>query len=314
MKATGKLTLGSAAVILSCLLSSCDPSAFSMNVEMRYPSKSGLDLSGKSVAVVYLEDDPARDSVFNEYLANGFASSLEKEYFGGDQAVGLYRLAKNNEGDYSDEDTLARIVMDTGNDVVFLFDAPDFGTPVISHIKKTDKTNSDGYAYTLPLKLRLYAYDSMGGKDTVRVWDGKRDLTSTLSVPQKADAAWNDSMLWSSLGSQGTEVGEQSASIFLPSWKTEQFTIIYFEGSNSWNEAALYASEYYWKEAAEIWMELAESNNAIKRSCAAYNLGVACFMLGDKALALKWLDSSDADYPLSVTKTLRKKIQEYSAK
>ena len=71
-------------------LTSCDPQAFTMNVEMRYPSSTGISFDGKSVAVVYLDADAARDSDFNEYLANGFATSIEKDYFGGEQAVSLY--------------------------------------------------------------------------------------------------------------------------------------------------------------------------------------------------------------------------------
>ena len=89
-----KRSLFSAIAALSALaaLQSCDPQAFSMNVEMRYPSSSGISIEGKSVAVVYLNEDPAKDSVFNENLANGFASAIEKNYFNGAEAVNLYKM------------------------------------------------------------------------------------------------------------------------------------------------------------------------------------------------------------------------------
>ena len=116
-------------------LNSCAPQAFTMNVEMRYPSSTGISFDGKSVAVVYLDADAARDSVFNEYLANGFASSIEKDYFGGEQAVSLYRMNKNLNADYSDKDSLRHFVMETGDDIVFVFDAPEFGDVSISDLQ-----------------------------------------------------------------------------------------------------------------------------------------------------------------------------------
>ena len=52
------MKLFKALVILTVLaVVSCGPSRHAVQVEMRYPSKSGLDLSGKTVSVVYLEND-----------------------------------------------------------------------------------------------------------------------------------------------------------------------------------------------------------------------------------------------------------------
>ena len=41
---------------LSLLLASCGPSRYAVQVEMRHPSKSGLELTGKNLSVVYLTD------------------------------------------------------------------------------------------------------------------------------------------------------------------------------------------------------------------------------------------------------------------
>ena len=124
-----KRSLLSAIAALSALvaLQSCDPQAFSMNVEMRYPSSSGMSIDGKSIAVVYLNEDSAKVSVFNECLANGFASAIEKNYFNGAEAVNLYKMPKVGGGVYSNADTLINLIVDTGCDIVFLFDAPEFG-------------------------------------------------------------------------------------------------------------------------------------------------------------------------------------------
>lgn len=56
-------------------------------------------------------------------------------------------------------------------------------------------------------------------------------------------------------------------------------------------------------------MKLLDTNNNLRRSCAEFNIAAACFLMGDNELALKWLDSSDEDYPISLSSTLRKRIQ-----
>ena len=47
----------------------------------------------------------------------------------------------------------------------------------------------------------------------------------------------------------------------------------------------------------------------MKKACAEYNIAVACYMLGDYALALEWLDRSDADNNMpTLSDAMRKRI------
>ena len=59
----------------------------------------------------------------------------------------------------------------------------------------------------------------------------------------------------------------------------------------------------------DIWLELLETNDLLKRSCAEYNIAVACYMLGDYNLASEWLDLSDKDNLLPLSDALRKRIE-----
>lgn len=290
-------------------LTSCAPQAFTMNVEMRYPSSTGISFDGKSVAVVYLDADAARDSVFNEYLANGFASSIEKDYFGGEQAVSLYRMNKNLNADYSDKDSLRHFVMETGDDIVFVFDAPEFGDVSISDLQESASDNSTYYTVSTPVKIKLYAYDSMNKADTVYLWQGNRKVVTTVpytSSLTRSDAA---DQFWTKLETPGEQFGKASAKIFKPTWKAEEFTFIYYDSPQAWDTASQAAYSFKWKEAIEAWMTLLDTNNPMKRSCAEFNIAQACFLNGEYALALKWLDRSDADYPVSLSTNLRKQIQ-----
>ena len=302
-----KRSLLSAIAALSALvaLQSCDPQAFSMNVEMRYPSSSGMSIDGKSVAVVYLNEDSAKDSVFNEYLANGFASAIEKNYFNGAEAVNLYKMPKVGGGVYSNADTLINLIVDTGCDIVFLFDAPEFGNVQI----KEQKTSTSGtyYPVSVPVAIKLYGFDSLSGSDTVRVWTGTRMLSANMEASLGRQAAADS--LWNRIGSSAENLGEVSARTFAPVWKEETYSFIYYESPEAWLTAAQYASDYKWNEAMKVWISLLDTNNTMKRSCAEYNIATACFLMGDNELALKWLNSSDEDYPISLSKTLRKRIQ-----
>ena len=302
-----KRSLLSAIAALSALvaLQSCDPQAFSMNVEMRYPSSSGMSIDGKSVAVVYLNEDSAKDSVFNECLANGFASAIEKNYFNGAEAVNLYKMPKVGGGVYSNADTLINLIVDTGCDIVFLFDAPEFGNVQI----KEQKTSTSGtyYPVSVPVAIKLYGFDSLSGSDTVRVWTGTRMLSANMEASLGRQAAADS--LWNRIGSSAENLGEVSARTFAPVWKEETYSFIYYESPEAWLAAAQYASDYKWNEAMKVWISLLDTNNTMKRSCAEYNIATACFLMGDNELALKWLNSSDEDYPISLSKTLRKRIQ-----
>ena len=302
-----KRSLLSAIAALSALvaLQSCDPQAFSMNVEMRYPSSSGMSIDGKSVAVVYLNEDSAKDSVFNECLANGFASAIEKNYFNGAEAVNLYKMRMVGGGVCSNADSLINLLVDTGCDIVFLFDAPEFGNVQI----KEQKTSTSGtyYPVSVPVAIKLYGFDSLSGSDTVRVWTGTRMLSANMEASLGRQAAADS--LWNRIGSSAENLGEVSARTFAPVWKEETYTFIYYESPEAWLAAAQYASDYKWNEAMKVWISLLDTNNPMKRSCAEYNIATACFLMGDNELALKWLNSSDEDYPISLSKTLRKRIQ-----
>jgi len=146
-------TLFALAAILA--IASCSPQTFNLNVDVRQPSRSGLDLSSKTFAVVYLEEGTEADSTFTRPMAEGFTASLEEDYFGGEEVVGVYSIPMR-EGDYSSKDTLVRLVLDTGKDVVFLFD-------------KVERGESE-------LTVRLYVYDSMNKSDNVLSMSGNTHL------------------------------------------------------------------------------------------------------------------------------------------
>ena len=300
-----------AAIGTAALLASCSPSGYSLYLQTRQPSVSGMKLTGKSIAVAWLEDEARKDTVFSSNLAEGFAETLEADYFGGETAVDIYRMPKDPSGKYSDRDTLFNILMDSGKDVVFLLDAPTFGDVSISGktIVGGDKPDSSRLCYgSAPYSIKMYVYDSMAA-DSVRTFKG----SSVVRVPiYCSEWTGREALLhtfWRGLGAEGTRAGRKSADTFLSQWKDEQFTLIYYD-DEQWTEALLKAENMEWREAMDIWMGQLGTKNMVKRSCAEYNLALACYLLGDYSLAVSWLDLSDKDQYISLSAALRKRIED----
>ena len=296
--------------LLLLAAAACEPQTFTMNIDMRYPSRSGIDLSGKTMSVVYLDDLSGRDSTFSPGLAEGFAQTLEKDYFGGEKAVEMYRMEKDFGGNYAVKDTLVNLVLDSGDDVVFLFDAPEFGEPVCNSrtpVTGVSRDSSNVLNVKVPYKMNLYVYDSMG-KDTVQVFSSNGEVNrKAFCSPDESDAdvAWR---IWPELQSGGVRMGVRSAQDFLATWQTESYTLYYCDSPEAWINGAQAAYDFRWHEAITQWMKLLDTNSLEKRSCAEYNIATACYLIGDLDLALKWLDHSDKDYPLALSKGLRTRI------
>ncbi|MBR0297415.1 MAG: hypothetical protein IJR01_00375 [Bacteroidales bacterium] len=219
---------------LFALAVSCSPQFFSMDLQLRRPSPSGYNLSGKSMGIVYVA--APKDTARAREMAEEFAASLEKDYFGGESVVGLYNLSVNPAADYASRDTLVNLVMDTDKDVIFLLDG-------------SAKSQA----------ARLCVYDSMAKTDTVKVYTANPTLDF-------------DS--------------------FLSTWATETIVLYYYD-SSEWDAPAKAAYNMKWHEAIKLWMALAKGKSGLRRACAAYNVAVAFYVMGDYNLSSEWLAASD---------------------
>ena len=257
---------------------SCGPTRHTITLQMRQPSKSGLELGGKIVSVAYSSvGDPVVDR-FNKAMACSFADVLEDDYATGEGSVKVVRI-DGSKADYAQRDSLVSILMKTGSDMVFLFASPVFST-----------SNTSG---TVPMKVSLYCYDGMNEEDKVFAYTGTTVVTSTSP---------------SSLETEAIDAGKNVSDIFKAQWKHEQFSIVYFDGTK-WYEALVLAEGYDWKGAMDIWFTLLDTNDLMKRASAEYNIAVACYMLGDFSLADEWLKKSKADNDMpTLTDAMSKRI------
>lgn len=299
-------------IVLALILGSCSPSRHAIHVEMRHPSKSGIELAGKNVAVVHLENDNILSNGLCEGMADGLAYALEQDYGTGEGSVGIYRMRVVPGGNYASRDTLVNLLVDTGSDVIFLIDTLAVGSMTIGGPTSVASSTSVDSSYistgNLPFKMRLFCFDAMNMDEKVYSYSG-----SSVAVPfaysdghQNAETIWKNAL--GSLPELGFEAGVTISQSFKSQWKHEQYSVVYFD-SPQWYKAMEYADRYYWKDAMDIWLDLLDTNDLLKRSCAAYNLALASYMLGDYDLSSLWLDRSDADNKLPLSDALRKRIE-----
>ena len=296
-----------------CLaFSACGPSRYVMDLEMRTVSKSGVDLNGKLISVVYLDDGRPENTAFSRGMASGFASSLEKDYGMPEGAIGLYSMPLDKGSDYASRDSLFNILMDTGVDVVFMFDTVRFGSMTVSAPAKIASKASADSAYlstcSIPFSMKLFCYDGMNQADKVRSFTGSSNASPDIYSDgnQSRDALRQKA--FAVLETEAVSSGNTISESFSPQWKTEQFSFMYF-ANETWYSAIEKAANFDWKGATEIWIGMMSSNDPLKRSCAAYNIATVCHIVGNDFLAREWLDRSDAENQLDASATLRKRLK-----
>jgi hypothetical protein len=243
-----------------------------LELEMRHPSRAGVDLTGKNVTIFYGQGDNSRNDMVLESMAKGMALSIKDRY---KDSVGEVKVSSlGSATEYANRDSLLTLLIKTGADLVFLMDKVTLQSSTVSFI--------------------LYCYDGMNQEDKVQLFSGSSVLESVTDYDQ--------------LKAQGWEAGKEIALAFEPQWKQEQYSLYYFD-SEAWYDAIYKAEAFDWKGAIDIWIGLLQTNNTLKRACASYNIATASYMSGDYELAVKWLDAADKDAELVVSPGLRKRIE-----
>lgn len=300
-----------AAVLAAVLLSACGPSRHAVHVEMRHPSKAGLDLLGKNISVVYLENDNTLASDFVEGMADGFAYSLEKDYETGEGSIGIYRMRQAAGGVYSSKDSLFNLLIDTGADVVFLFDTVTAGAMTAGGPASVASPASSDSSYVsavkFPFNMKLFCLDAMDKSEKVHSFGGSSVAVMDIYSDGRQTGSYIIGKAVKEVARAGWDCGVSVSESFKSQWKHEQYSLAYFEGDR-WYDALDRAEKYKWKDAMDIWIGLLDTRDMLKRSCAEYNIAVACYMLGDYDLAEKWLDRSDSDNKLPLSDAMRKRI------
>lgn len=266
-------------IVSALLLAACSPQVYPLYLDVRQPSSSGLDLSRKSMSLVYMDGTNDVDSLFDRHTASALARSLEEDYFGGEPVIGLYHIPS---ADSVSLEKMHSLVMETEGDVIFV---------LASHLDVPADTTR---LTVVPLKTSLSVYDSMGD-DKVQNYKGSTALAMTRmkELPEKAE-----------------EMAGRIVKRFLSEWKTESFRFYYFDDFNDdWTEALSLVGEGKIGKAMDLWMPLVKQGSTIKRACAAYNMSMGFYLLEDYHMSAYWLDYADKLENLTLSAGLRKRLE-----
>jgi len=270
------LRMSAAVAAAVSALVSCSPQVYNMSMEMRCPSSSGLNLTGKTVALVYPYGLTQEEMQLTGSVAGALADKLDAAYPERDSTQLFTVQYTDDFAKMATPDSLVNLVLKTDSDVVFLF-----GHPV---------EFENGYRPG-GIRLPLWCYDSLGGENA--------DVKSfTIAADAGTDASVS-----------GKNIGNRISSSFIPTWREEEFGIWYRE-EGAWNSALLKALDFKWDEAVKEWMSILETEkDPYLSACLEYNIGLGCFMMGNRELALQWLTQSSVEYSSDMTTALISRVQ-----
>lgn len=273
------------AIAAALLLAACSPQVYPLYLEVRQPSSSGFNLNRKSMSIVYMEGNNNLDSLFERRAASAMARTLEEDYFDGEEVVGLYSVPSL---DTVTVENMRSLVMDTDKDVVFLLST------------QMDVPQDTTVAMSIPLKARMYVYDSMG-EDKVRSFKG----SSVMNVARMQD-----------LEEKADDVGKTISGRFLSGWKTESFSYYFFDdfSVDEWVEGIQFANDGAFAKSADVWMTLVKKGSSIKRACAAYNMAMTFYLMEDYEMSAKWLALAEKMEDLALAPGLRTRLNAYLEK
>ena len=217
-------------VAAALLATACSPQVYSLYLDVRGPSSSGLTLAGKNISVVYMDGTTQVDSLFDRQVASSLARSLEADYFDGQEVVGVFRTPA---ADSVSLDLMHSLVMETEGDVVFVLSS-NLGLPAPETNQVVAKATSVDSAFVcpvaVPVRTQLYVYDSMG-EDKVLPYKGSAVLRPLVYNNGALTEDGLKSLALRSMSGEAEEVGARISTRFLSTWTTESFSFYYFNNT-----------------------------------------------------------------------------------
>lgn len=292
---------------IAILLTACGPLKTVVNVESQGDAEHLISMGGRKIGVVSVSSVDHRDSALVSELGLGVAEKIEVEMGAEPGIVGVYSLPTEG-GDIVGDGTLDLLAVQTDRDMFIVIDSLNVGSYTSSRNTKGYYQNSSVNVVDvlLPITFKVLAYDvkrletlySRQVVDTV-TWSvmGEGEILNSTAIAQ-ANAHLKEAF---------RGLGESVSMIFLPTWNQEERMIVCYSGSK-WTNAYYLASDFKWEQAMEVWLELVKRGGPQKQGAAAYNLAVACEILGRYDTALKWLDYAETKCYFSQMTTLRKKL------
>jgi len=283
--------------LLGLALAGCaTPQAMLFNVDVLQPKAFTLAVDEQPVAVVATYKDKKADSTATAILALGAARSIETSNALEDGSVGAFTIPQDEYPGSSDKEYMEGLMMATGGGTLVLIKDISYGK--VALFKDFDEIANVSTIGMQTIMANLEVYDAITDTTIYSAF-----ITDSLhfrfpanqDLSQKGISSFlaeHDSLLVSSMGALlAKHISNQ--------WIEEEWMLIDYTDEPVWHNAYKNAMDFKWEEAIKAWIPLTEDQKPEKASYAAFNIAVACQMLGQTDLAIEWVSfaRSKMDFP-----------------
>ena len=294
--------------LLGLVLAGCGvPQAMLFNVEVMTPKAFVLELDEQNTSVVATYDIHVKDSSAMARIASGAAAYLEEKNALEEGSVGAYTIPAEEYKGTEDKEYLEQLMMATGSGVLVILDGLNLDRFTIS--REFNGMLGTGTFVTMRGKVSMTVYDAIADStlfnktvsDSLFFKIPYEESLSENSV--KSFIAANDTIIM-------TAFGQKLADHLCNNWVEEEWMLIDYPEESVWHNAYKDAMDFKWEEAIKAWMPMTEDKNGEKASYAAFNIAVACQMLGQTDLAIEWINYSLKKYSFQEARQLNQYLHQ----
>ena len=277
--------------VLLSLLVACAPQASILQVEVKDTPGEHIDADTKQVAVFAIAGAGYGDSLRIERAATMLAEKFEQDR-GCTDPLPVFLLSELDFGKadngYYDTEILRTLMYNSGADLQIFLHSLKFGNYNVTSI--VDYLGDYGHKMVyIPYKASVDVYDAIA--DSL-IYKATLMDSIYMSVVSEVSVKDYTALVNQKLPEVSAIVGETMATLLSEQWHTQERMLVNFPGDSKWERGITLANDFKWKEAIVQWMPLVKDPNSRKASYAAYNIAVACEMMGQMELAGEWADYS----------------------
>lgn len=281
--------------VLLILLVACAPQASIMQVEVKNTPGEHIAVDNKQIAVFAIAGAGHGDSLRIERAATTLAEKFEQDR-GCTDPLPVFLLSELDFGKmdsgFYDKEVLRTLMYNSGADMQIFLHSLKFGNYNVRSI--SDYLSDYGHKMVdIPYSACVDVYDAIA--DSLVYKATVRD-SIYMSVVSEVSIKDYTALVNQKLPEISAIAGETIATLLSEQWHTQERMFVNFPGDSKWERGIRLANDFKWKEAIGQWMPLVKDPNSRKASYAAYNIAIACEMMGHYPLALQWAEFSVKKY------------------
>ena len=275
--------------VIALLLASCGPIQYTTTkVQTLNPPTKRIDLSDTANIAIVALWSAASDSLDTTNAAMLLKENLEASPKYSAYVFPVYTI---NSGTEMDDEQIDELRETSSADYLIVMEnlKVDIGKPKVSGALTGYVYGSDSYYVSIPATYSI----------SLKIYDARRH--SLLDQNQVDDTLKivSRQYLWESEGDElpdkktvleavGKELAQNYAKTIAPYWM-EETRYYYLQPEISM--AKEYIEDEDWNRAMGVWMQYVDDRNKALAAVCCFNMALACEMLGEYELAIKWMEN-----------------------